>query len=52
LPGTSSATTPLQMALKEQGWQFFVKWECQLKDAVAVMKTIARFLGRAGFPKG
>ena len=36
-----------QAALMEQGWKFSVIWECELKNAAAVMKTVKRFLGRA-----
>ncbi len=34
-------------ALKALGWRSLALWECQLKDAGDVMKTIKRFLRRA-----
>jgi G:T-mismatch repair DNA endonuclease (very short patch repair protein) len=33
--------------LEEQGWQFLVVWECELKDTTAVVRTLRRFLGKA-----
>jgi DNA mismatch endonuclease, patch repair protein len=33
-----------QAALKQQGWQYAVIWECELKNARAAMKVITRFL--------
>ena len=36
-----------QLALEEQGWQFLVVWECELKDTTAALRTVKRFLGKA-----
>lgn len=36
-----------QGALKAIGWTCLALWECEIKDADAVMKIIKRFLGRA-----
>jgi DNA mismatch endonuclease (patch repair protein) len=36
-----------QSALKEQGWQCIVVWECELKNAGTAMKAATRFLGKA-----
>jgi len=34
-----------QSALKTQGWDFFVIWECQTKDEAFLKETIKAFLG-------
>ena len=31
--------TAAQSALREQGWQFLVVWECQLKDTTIALKS-------------
>jgi len=36
-----------QAALTGQGWHCLTVWECELKDAAAVRKTVKRFLGTA-----
>ncbi len=33
-----------QSALKEQGWQSLIIWECELKDSAAMVKRIKQFL--------
>jgi DNA mismatch endonuclease (patch repair protein) len=33
--------------LMERGWRVMVVWECELKDTVAVERTVKQFLGRA-----
>jgi DNA mismatch endonuclease (patch repair protein) len=35
-----------QARLEEQGWKALVVWECELKNAAAVKKTVKQFLGR------
>jgi DNA mismatch endonuclease (patch repair protein) len=35
------------VSLTALGWRCLTVWECQLKDAVAVRKTVKRFLGTA-----
>ena len=37
-----------QVSLQEQGWRALVIWECELKDTGAAMRTVQRFLGKAG----
>jgi DNA mismatch endonuclease, patch repair protein len=39
-----------QAALKEQGWQYLVLWECDLKDAAAAVVRAKRFLGPVSRP--
>ena len=34
-----------QASLTGQGWRCLTVWECELKDAAAVRKTVKRFLG-------
>jgi DNA mismatch endonuclease (patch repair protein) len=36
-----------QACLTGQGWRCLTVWECELKDAAAVRKTVKRFLGTA-----
>jgi DNA mismatch endonuclease (patch repair protein) len=36
-----------QSSLRQQGWQYLVVWECELKDIAAVLKSVKRFLGTA-----
>jgi DNA mismatch endonuclease, patch repair protein len=48
LTRNSQRDAAVQSALKEQGWRFLVVWECELKDTVAALRTVKRFLGRAG----
>ncbi len=36
-----------QSSLRQQGWQYLVVWECELKDLAAVLKGVKRFLGTA-----
>jgi DNA mismatch endonuclease (patch repair protein) len=33
-------------ALAQQGWKALVIWECELKDARVLCRTVKRFLGR------
>jgi DNA mismatch endonuclease (patch repair protein) len=41
-----------QASLKGQGWRSLTVWECQLKDAAAVLKTVKRFLRAAAGRNG
>ena len=40
-----------QARLEEQGWKVLVIWECELKDTIAVKRTVKKFLGRVKVPK-
>ena len=33
-------------ALSADGWKSLIIWECELRNAAAVLKTVKRFLGR------
>lgn len=33
--------------LEQQGWEILVVWECELKNAAAVTRTVSKFLGSA-----
>jgi DNA mismatch endonuclease (patch repair protein) len=47
LAGNLQRDEAAQSALQEQGWQFLVVWECELRDTAAALRTVKRFLGRA-----
>lgn len=34
-------------ALKADGWQALIIWECELKDTIAIKRRVKQFLGRA-----
>jgi len=36
-----------QSSLRQQGWQYLVVWECELKDSTAALNRVKRFLGTA-----
>ena len=47
LAGNRQRDEAAQSALQEQGWQFLVVWECELRDTASALRTVKRFLGRA-----
>ena len=34
-----------QSSLRQQGWQYLVIWECELRDSTAALKRVKGFLG-------
>jgi len=39
------------LALRQQGWNPLVIWQCELQDIAAVRRLVKRFLGRKGSRK-
>lgn len=37
-----------QLALNAHGWEFFVVWQCELKDREALVRKLRNFLGPPG----
>jgi DNA mismatch endonuclease (patch repair protein) len=37
-----------QIQLENEGWQYLVLWECELKDRVRMLAAVERFLGPTG----
>lgn len=35
-----------QSSLKHEGWKFLVVWECEMKNSMAAIKRVQRFLGK------